>query len=288
MPPIHRTLAPTAHIRDPGGNMTEPVKMPNYNHLNHAGNFADAVKHSLLCILVQALQRDSTALHCYDSHAGSGLYPLGQQSNGEYRYGIGRLWSATDYPSALTPYFQLINTLNPTALQHYPGSPLLLHQLMRPTDHLYLNDRAPACRQQLNGQFAAAGQVMIDGDDAYTWLQRITPAPAVRQLLFIDPPCTRGTEYIQLVDTLERIGINDTLSLAIWYPLPIDTHWQRFLQRDRQYRQLRFHWLQNASYGGFNGCGMLFINPPRGFRRHYQGPLQWLSRSLSPDKVQMD
>ena len=44
----------------------------NYRHGFHAGNFADAVKHSLLAMLLEALDRKPAPWAYLDTHAGAG------------------------------------------------------------------------------------------------------------------------------------------------------------------------------------------------------------------------
>ncbi len=68
----------------------------NYRHLYHAGNFADVIKHVVLTVLIQALQRKETPICFLDTHAGIGLYALQSeqaQKKQEYQHGIGKLFS---------------------------------------------------------------------------------------------------------------------------------------------------------------------------------------------------
>ena len=48
----------------------------NYRHVYHAGNFADVIKHLVVVVLLQALQRKETPFCFLDTHAGIGLYEL--------------------------------------------------------------------------------------------------------------------------------------------------------------------------------------------------------------------
>src|SRR5580692_4032544 len=48
----------------------------NYQHIYHAGNFADVAKHVGLLYCLGALQRKDAALFVLDSHAGRGFYDL--------------------------------------------------------------------------------------------------------------------------------------------------------------------------------------------------------------------
>ena len=44
----------------------------NYRHAYHAGNFADVLKHALLCWIVRYLQQKAAPLALIDTHAGAG------------------------------------------------------------------------------------------------------------------------------------------------------------------------------------------------------------------------
>ena len=48
----------------------------NYRHAFHAGNFADVVKHAVLCRVLVHLREKPAAFRVIDTHAGAGLYDL--------------------------------------------------------------------------------------------------------------------------------------------------------------------------------------------------------------------
>src|SRR4051812_31947197 len=101
----------------------------NYRHAYHAGNFADLVKHAALTRLLAQLMEDPSPLTVVDTHAGAGLYDLGdpeQQRSREAEAGVKRLQGA-----ALPPEFDrlqaAITRRNPGGgVQTYPGSPALI------------------------------------------------------------------------------------------------------------------------------------------------------------------
>jgi 23S rRNA (adenine2030-N6)-methyltransferase len=45
----------------------------NYQHDFHAGNFADVLKHAVLCRVLHYLRDKPAAFRVIDTHAGSGL-----------------------------------------------------------------------------------------------------------------------------------------------------------------------------------------------------------------------
>ena len=66
----------------------------NYRHIYHAGNFADVLKHIVLVLCLDYLQRKDGGLCLIDAHGGAGLYALNSEEaakTGEWERGIGRL-----------------------------------------------------------------------------------------------------------------------------------------------------------------------------------------------------
>src|ERR1700760_4608606 len=115
----------------------------NYRHAYHAGNFADVVKHAVLCRVLTHLREKPAAFRIIDTHAGAGRYDLtGTEAGktGEWRNGIGRLLAAKLPDVArglLAPYLDAVASLNPAGrIASYPGSPVLVQSLMRRQDRL--------------------------------------------------------------------------------------------------------------------------------------------------------
>ena len=109
----------------------------NYQHSFHAGNFADVFKHVLLTRVLLYLTQKAAPLRYIDTHAGAGLYDLGEaaaQRTGEWRGGIGRLLGANTTPECgalLAPYLALLGAPRPDgSLAAYPGSPALAQSLL--------------------------------------------------------------------------------------------------------------------------------------------------------------
>src|SRR5581483_5262631 len=115
----------------------------HYRHAYHAGNFADVFKHALLCALLAALNRKDKPWCFLDTHAGAGLYDLGDinaQRTGEWREGIARVLALRDGPPALDTYLSIVRAAQ-ERLARYPGSPLLALALARPGDRVVLCER---------------------------------------------------------------------------------------------------------------------------------------------------
>ena len=138
----------------------------NYRHAYHAGNFADVVKHAVLCRVLVHLREKPAAFRVIDTHAGAGRYDLaGPEAGktGEWRDGIGRLRRADARRSRCARCSRPISTRSRRSIRaarspRYPGSPALVQALLRPQDRLI------AC--ELEPQAAAALERDLRGDRA--------------------------------------------------------------------------------------------------------------------------
>src|SRR6185436_8887220 len=154
----------------------------NYRHAYHAGNFADVMKHAVLCRVLTHLRDKPAAFRVIDTHAGAGVYDLGGVEAGktlEWRNGIGRLIEANiadklDEPvrALLAPYLDAVAAFNPAGpLTSYPGSPALTQSLLRPQDRLIACELEPQAAAALSGRMrgdARAKAIVIDGWTALT------------------------------------------------------------------------------------------------------------------------
>src|SRR5262245_17918026 len=81
-------------------------------------NFADVLKHAVLCRILRYLCDKPAAFRVIDTHAGSGLYDLAGEKamrGGEWPDGIGKLMAAKipDATAALLwPYLDVVRALN--------------------------------------------------------------------------------------------------------------------------------------------------------------------------------
>src|SRR5262245_43068665 len=103
---------------------------------------ADVLKHVVQVQMLAYLAEKDTPLWFVDTHAGGGIYDLESafaQKSGEWKDGIGRLWDRKDLPPAVARYVEQVRKLNPDGkLRHYPGSPQIALQMLRPQDRLQL------------------------------------------------------------------------------------------------------------------------------------------------------
>lgn len=113
--------------------------MLSYRHAFHAGNHADILKHSMLMLILQSLQKKDKPYSLIDTHAGAGIYTLDDEralKTGEAAEGIIRLLRFADegpdaVPEELLPYLDLCRTYAKEG--KYPGSPEIMRRFLRPS-----------------------------------------------------------------------------------------------------------------------------------------------------------
>jgi 23S rRNA (adenine2030-N6)-methyltransferase len=247
----------------------------NYRHAYHAGNHGDVLKHAVLArVLTHFAQKDS-AFAVLDAHAGIGLYDLnGLEAfkTGEWRDGIGRLLQSNLQPDAavlLSPYLDAVRKLNPDgSLLHYPGSPELTRQMLRPIDRLLLNELHSADHETLAARYAGNKQVRISAVDAGQAIRASLPFREKRGVVLIDPPFESKDETNAVArmvrDALRRMA---QACLVVWYPVTTQAFANQFcssvpLEGVRSAMRIELLVRQQRVDAGLAGSGLLVVNPP--------------------------
>ncbi len=247
----------------------------NYRHAYHAGNFADVLKHAVLCRVLVHLKEKPAAFRVIDTHAGTGRYDLaGTEAGrtGEWRDGIGRMFDATLEPAVrqlLTPYLDAVAAFNPKGgLSVYPGSPLIALNLMRRQDRLIACEIEPrasaALERNLKGD-ARAKAIAIDG---WTALSAYVPPKERRGLVLVDPPFEQDDDLTRLIQGLETAHRKwSTGTFLLWYPIKdpgeIITFTRR-LTRTGIGKILRVELVVAPALETtkLRGSGLIVVNPP--------------------------
>lgn len=251
--------------------------MLSYRHAFHAGNHADVLKHAVLVALLRYLNEKPKPYAYVDTHAGAGGYALAHgyaAKNAEYAGGVERLlaWAeANPLPPLLADYVDQVRAFNRgAALSHYPGSPGIARQLLRPHDRLWLFELHGSDARLLEKAFADdAARCQIRRTDGFAGLKAVLPPSQRRGLTLIDPSYEDKRDYGRVVTALKEAQARfPTGCYAIWYPL---------LQRVEAHRlpgEVKRlggqHWLHvslrvnapKADGFGMHGSGMLVLNPP--------------------------
>jgi 23S rRNA (adenine2030-N6)-methyltransferase len=270
--------------------------MLSYRHGFHAGNHADVLKHVMLVALLRLLMRKDKPIMVVDTHAGAGMYSLGEGfavKNAEFRSGVARLRERKDRPDLVTDYLEQVRLVNTDGvLRNYPGSPRIALGMLRPQDRLRLFELHSTEGQLLARQFAEDGRrVSVIAGDGFAGLKAVLPPPSRRGLVLIDPSYELASDYRAVVvavrDGLQRFA---TGTYAVWYPL---------LQRresmqlpDQLRRAAGGDWLDAALQVkapspegiGLHGSGMFVVNPPWTFSEQMREVMPWLTRVLAQDE----
>ena len=268
----------------------------NYRHAFHAGNFADVLKHSVLCALILRLRQRPKPLCYVETHAGAGMFRLDAaeaRRSGEAQNGILRLRDSTPATAALAAYLELVRGLpgNERALAVYPGSPLVAAGLLGAEDRLLLSELVPAEAAALRQLFRGDARAAVHCRDGWEALGALLPPTPRRGLLLIDPPYEAPDDFDRVLAGLELahqrwpVGV-----LAAWYPV-----------KDRRTLEPFLRALGRAALGqggvlraelalrpddnpaGLNGSGMILVAPPWGLEQDLRALLQEAWPALRQD-----
>src|SRR5271168_601654 len=163
----------------------------NYQHIYHAGNFADVAKHVGLLYCLSALKRKDAAFFVLDSHAGRGFYDLQAaqaKKSGEAERGVQRLIIKALGDAPLAEYFAAIRARRGKRLARYPGSPALIAAGLRSQDRAIFVELMPAEARAGARDIESVGRIRMEIDDGYAALRAFLPPEERRGLVLIDPP----------------------------------------------------------------------------------------------------
>ncbi|QDZ00987.1 23S rRNA (adenine(2030)-N(6))-methyltransferase RlmJ [Nitratireductor mangrovi] len=247
----------------------------NYRHAYHAGNFADVVKHAVLVRIVDYLKRKDKPFRVIDTHAGAGVYDLAADEadrTGEWRGGIRRLFEAEIDPEAATllaPYLAAVTALNAAEpLRFYPGSPVIVRQMLRGRDRLTAIELHPEDAFALRSRFAADFQARVITLDGWLALGAHVPPKEKRGLVLVDPPFEREGEFDRIVDGLAKAHKRWPGGIyALWYPIKDHEAVARFRARlgATGIGRISDFWVlirPPSPEPRLDGCGMIVVNPP--------------------------
>jgi 23S rRNA (adenine2030-N6)-methyltransferase len=247
----------------------------NYRHAYHAGNFADVVKHAVLCRVLVHLREKPAAFRIIDTHAGAGRYDLAGPEAGktqEWRDGIDRLRRAelaAPIRALLAPYLEAVAALNPSGgLATYPGSPLLAKALLRRQDRLIACELEPQAAAALQAELAGDPRAKAIAIDGWTALTAYVPPVERRGLVLIDPPFEQLGEFLRLAQGLAAAHRKwPTGTYLLWYPIKDPTEVAGFaksLSRLGIPKMLRVELLlpTAAPDTGLRGSGLIAVNSP--------------------------
>lgn len=261
----------------------------NYRHAFHAGNFADVVKHALMCWIVRYLQRKDAPLCLIDTHAGAGIYDLTATEatkTGEAKDGILRLLARDDAPAPLAPYLDLVraaNTNQSTATL-YPGSTALMTALARPNDRVIASELHPQDAVALQRTLEGKPRLQIVTGDGYRNLLKHIPPPEKRGLVLIDPPYESPDEFDQLAKAFIAAHRKwPTGVYMLWLPIKNPDQAARFTAElaNAAIPKITFAGLDIARPEGLSATGLILCNAPFTLEADWAPTLAWLAAALA-------
>ena len=260
----------------------------NYRHIYHAGNFADVLKHAVLVLCLDYLQKKDGGLCLIDAHGGAGLYALGSEEaakTGEWERGIGRLLGRTDAPADLQLYLDLIKP--DLDARHYPGSPLIMARRLRGQDRLIAAELHEPTFEALHAALGPYKNARAMHMDAYECVRAHIPPKERRGLVLIDPPFELKDEFQTLARQMREWKKRWAAGVfLLWYPikahLPVAE-----LKLAAGALAMRRTWVAEALIlprdrpESLNGCGVIVFNAPYTVPERTQALLPFLKEAMA-------
>lgn len=190
----------------------------NYQHIYHAGNFADVVKHLSLIAVLQYYKKKPNPMVYIDTHAGQWTYDFAQdeaQRTQEFKEGIQAL-QAKPHP-LLAQYLELVSQVGPG---HYPGSVWFAHAVLEATDKCIACEYVPEVAARLKHQTQGFKNIAVHHRNGYEALLALTPPKPNRGVILIDPPFEAKDEFATLHNTIKAATTKFPQGCYIvWYPM---------------------------------------------------------------------
>lgn len=274
--------------------------MFSYRHAFHAANHADVLKHAILVQILDYFNQKEAPYWVIDTHAGAGLYDLTSewaQTNGEFENGLDRLLDDSAKPALIERYLAAVQAFNPDGYaDHYPGSPWLALQAMRPTDRLRLFELHPTEVDVLSKNLARQSktvqrQTQVFEKDGFEGLKALLPPPSRRAVVIIDPSYENKNDYRHVLTALQD-GLKrfPTGCYAVWYPKVQRREVEQLLRSleklpDVEWLHAQLTVCKPAKDGhGLHGSGMFVVNPPWTLKQELAQALPWLTQKLALDE----
>jgi 23S rRNA (adenine2030-N6)-methyltransferase len=264
----------------------------NYRHIYHAGNFADVVKHIVLVLALDYLQRKEGGLCVIDAHAGAGLYDLRSEEaekTGEWERGVGCLKDAARAPADLELYLGLVR--EDLRAGRYPGSPLLAARRLRPQDRLIANELHQPAFKALRATLAPFANARAACMDAYEALRANLPPKERRGLALIDPPFEQKNEFDTLMSQMRQWKKRwATGVFLLWYPIKAHLPSAALREAARDLGLPRT-WaaetlIRPREQGNtLNGCGVILFNAPYSIPERVAALFPYLGGAMSLHEI---
>lgn len=203
--------------------------MLSYQHVFHAGNHADILKHTVLVHVLEYMNQKDKPYTYFDTHAGSGLYRLDDEralKTGENEAGIKRLFQNKEMVSEFIPsYLKIAEKWNKKGI--YPGSSFIALEVLRKTDFSVFSDLHPSVFDELSenvkffqNENPECSRVSLHKRNGFEMLKSLTPPVTKRGVVLIDPSYEDKTDYEETaLCVIDRFKKWSGGVYLIWYPL---------------------------------------------------------------------
>jgi len=237
-----------------------------------------------------------------DTHASTGLFDLRTPEatrSPEFKQGIHRVeeyykkFGSSELPEICRDYFYTVksfSSLNEEQIQIYPGSPILIHNLMREDDRLVLSELHPQEIAALHSNFVDLNcnknVRFLEGDGYQIWTSFIPPLEK-RGLVLCDPPYEKENEFKAVLKKIKQANIRwSTGTFFVWFPIKnpdFQATWERELKQLGINKMLLCKLLvrdPTIDRQRLNGCGILILNPPYQLDQDLSDYMPWLAKLL--------
>ena len=265
--------------------------MPPYQHITHAGNHADVLKHALLTLVLNTMAQHHKPFVYLETHAGAGMYDLLSQSAQKkraFQTGVMRLWHCHRIPEPLHPYMQILRRLNQSGeLGFYPGSPWLASCFLRNDDRATLFETGAQPFQHLSQLFQDDSRFDIRQCDGFSGVTALLPRLTKPCVVLIDPPYDNHQDYLNVSSLLVHAQqhLSDKI-LLLWYPLlpsPLTHRLEKALDDIDSNKLLRAELSigQREGSGSLQASAMVIVNAPDNIKQQLERMLPFLAEVLA-------
>ncbi len=244
--------------------------MLSYKHGFHAGNHADVIKHLVITIAIEKLQKKDNGFLYLETHSGAGLYDLltkEAQLNKEYLAGISTIYdSLTSLPIELQKYVDIVRSFNSKKLRYYPGSPCIAESMLRKQDRLVFAELHSKEVLSLQENLAKYNNTTVLKDNGFNILKAYLPPKERRGMIVIDPSYEMKTDYKEVVNALKFAYKRfSTGCYVLWYPILERQLHLKMLEEIKEItdKHLTIEFTPDTNITtGMYGSGVIILNPP--------------------------
>ena len=192
---------------------------------------------------------------------------------------MARLMTADAPPRPILALRDAVLTMNPGAgVRHYPGSPWLVADRLRPRDSQTVFELNPREADALGAALVGVQGVRMQQADGFDGAPEVVPAQD-GVLVLVDPPFERGDDYARSAETLRRIlAQRPDATVMIWLPLKDLETFDSFLRQVEGpdvllVAEARLRPLRDPMR--MNGCALVIASAPEGVEADLEQICRW-------------